>query len=48
VLPEIPVELLPSWRGAMLLRFSMGAERELVRSFSPIPFQGAELKLERP
>jgi hypothetical protein len=26
----------------------MGAERELVRSFSPIRFQGGELKLERP
>jgi hypothetical protein len=48
VFPQISVELLPSSRGAMLLRFAMPALRELVRDASPINFQGARLSLERP
>ncbi|CAO2206434.1 unnamed protein product [Urochloa humidicola] len=46
--PLIPVELLPSSRGAMLLRFSCHADREHMRMLSPIQHDGAELKLERP
>jgi hypothetical protein len=48
VFPQISVELLPSSRGAMLLRFTTPAIRELVRNASPISFQGARLSLERP
>lgn len=40
VLPDVQVELLPSWRGAMLPRFVTPADRELARHASPIAFQG--------
>ncbi|CAL5036581.1 unnamed protein product [Urochloa decumbens] len=46
--PHIPVELLPSSRGAMLLRFATIAHRELVRGMSPILHDGISLELERP
>ncbi|CAN6327691.1 unnamed protein product [Urochloa humidicola] len=48
VAPHVSVELLPSSRGTMLLRFATQADREHVRSFSPIHHAGGELKLERP
>jgi hypothetical protein len=45
VLPEVSVLLVPSWRGAMVLRFATPAERELARSFSPILFEGGSWRL---
>ncbi|CAN6308352.1 unnamed protein product [Urochloa humidicola] len=48
VAPLVPVELLPSSRGAMILRFTCFADREYIRLRSPILFNGGELKLERP
>ncbi|CAN6210020.1 unnamed protein product [Urochloa humidicola] len=48
VAPLIPVELLPSSREVMLLRFASYVDREHVRTLSPINHDGAELKLERP
>jgi hypothetical protein len=48
VAPQIQVELLPSSRGAMLLRFVVEQDRELVRNLSPIEHNGATLVLERP
>jgi hypothetical protein len=45
VLPEASVLLVPSWRGAMVLRFATPAERELARSFSPILFEGGSWRL---
>ncbi|KAG2591410.1 hypothetical protein PVAP13_5NG479886 [Panicum virgatum] len=48
VAPTVPVELLPSSRGAMLLRFTSAADREAVRELSPFTHAGATLELERP
>ncbi|CAO2194895.1 unnamed protein product [Urochloa humidicola] len=48
VAPQIHVELLPSSRGAMLLRFTCHEDREYVRLQSPIVHNGGELTLERP
>ena len=44
----VRVELLPSSRGVMLLRFATAADRDLVRGMSPIMHDGATLELERP
>jgi hypothetical protein len=44
VAPQIQVELLPSSRGAMLLRFVVEQDRELVRNLSPIEHNGATLR----
>ncbi|CAN6253600.1 unnamed protein product [Urochloa humidicola] len=48
VAPLTQVELLPSSRGAMLLRFAHAADREFVRGLSPINHEGVVLTLTRP
>ncbi|KAJ1265049.1 hypothetical protein BS78_08G048500 [Paspalum vaginatum] len=46
--PHAAIELLPSSRGAMLLRFVDRESRDAVRALSPIAHDGAVLKLECP
>ncbi|KAJ1277991.1 hypothetical protein BS78_04G045800 [Paspalum vaginatum] len=46
--PYAVVELLPSSRGAMLLRFVDRESRDAMRALSPIAHDGAVLKLECP
>uniref|UniRef100_K4AIG8 DUF4283 domain-containing protein n=1 Tax=Setaria italica TaxID=4555 RepID=K4AIG8_SETIT len=45
---QIKVELLPSLRGAMLLRFASEQDRELVHKLSPIHHDDITLELECP
>lgn len=46
--PNMPVEFLPSSRGAMLFRCGTIADRDLLRGYSPIHHQGIQLSLQRP
>lgn len=44
----MPVELLPSSRGAMLLRCESLADRDIIRAHSPISVEGHSISLQRP
>ncbi|CAL4887507.1 unnamed protein product [Urochloa decumbens] len=48
VAPLMQVELLPSSRGVMLLRFASLADREDIRGLSPIVHEGVQLTVTRP
>lgn len=48
VAPLLPVDLLPSSRGAMILRCGSLAERDSLHLLSPIACEGSELFLQRP